>query len=84
MIDLQKVSPARNAKPEIALSQHQTSGDVILLLLNCNGGMFPLMKEMNIEVAKTDSSQATQLLTDPAWCSLPSGVVVRVQGPGQG
>lgn len=45
--------------------------------------MFLPMKESTAEDAKTDKTQVAQLLTDPVWCSLLTGVVVRVQGPGQ-
>jgi hypothetical protein len=43
--------------------------------------MLPLMKESNVEVARTESSQVTQLLISPVGCSINTGVVVRVQGP---
>lgn len=46
-----------------------------------NVGMFPLMKEISKEVARTDDSHVAQLLTRPPWCSLLTGMVVRVQGP---
>jgi hypothetical protein len=44
-------------------------------------GMLPLMKESNVEVAMTESSQVPQLLINPAGFSMDTGVVVRVQGP---
>jgi hypothetical protein len=43
--------------------------------------MFPLMKEIKTEVARTDDSHVPQLLNWPVACSLLKGVVGWVQDP---
>jgi hypothetical protein len=63
------------------LLKPQSSADGDLLLAKRKDGMFPLMKDINIEVARTDNSHVAQPLTRPARCSLLTFVVVRVQDP---
>lgn len=65
---------------KLQLFATSTRADGGLLSEERNAGMFPLMEEINNEVARTDISHVAQLLR-PARCSSLTGVVVRVQGP---
>lgn len=43
-------------------------------------GIFPLIDDIKVDIAKTESSHVAQLLS-PVGCSLLVGEIVRVQDP---
>jgi hypothetical protein len=57
------------------------AADGVLLLAKRIVCMFPLMKEIKSEVARTDDSHTAQLSKRPVSCSLLKGVVGWVQNP---